>query len=68
MIQIKINDKTEQAKAFINYILTLPFVELEHVPNSATRQALEDAQNDKTTTYNSTKELFIKLKADADVY
>ncbi len=65
MIQIKINDKTEQAKAFISYMLTLPFV--EYVPNSETLQALDDAQNNKTTTYNSTKELFIKLKAEADV-
>ena len=65
MIQIKINDKTEQAKAFISYILTLPFVEFE--PNSETLQALKDAQNNKTITYNSTKELFSKLKAEADV-
>ena len=67
MIQLKINDNTEQAKALISYILTLSFVEIDHIPNNETNKALEDAKNNKTTSYNSTTELFAKIKADAEL-
>ena len=67
MIQLKINDNTEQAKALISYILTLSFVEISYTPNNETNEALEDAVNNKTINYSTTKDLFNKIKADAEL-
>lgn len=67
MIQLKIDDNTEQAKALISYILTLSFVNIVHTPNNETNKALKDASNNQTTSYNSTAELFAKIKNDAEL-
>jgi hypothetical protein len=60
-------DKRHKAyKNFIEYLYSLPFVEIENsetlYPNVKTRQAIEDANNGKTNIYSGSSELFDKLE------
>jgi len=49
-ITIKINRRSEQAKAFYEYLKTLPFIEIEDVRyNKNTEKAIKDVKSGKTT-------------------
>jgi len=49
-ITIKINRRSEQAKAFYEYLKTLPFIEIEDIRyNKNTEKAIKDVKSGKTT-------------------
>ena len=49
-ITIKIDRRSEQAKAFYEYLKTLPFIEIEEVRyNKDTEKAIKDVKSGKTT-------------------
>jgi len=50
-ITVKIDKRTKQAKAFFEYIKTLPFVEIEEPRyNQTTKNAIKEVKSGKTTT------------------
>ena len=49
-ITIKIDKRSKQAKAFYEYLKTLPFIELEEPRyNKDTKKAIEEVKSGKTT-------------------
>ncbi|MCX6219402.1 MAG: hypothetical protein NTZ69_00245 [Bacteroidia bacterium] len=70
MIYFRVKDDTEQGKAFTKYLKTLPYVEqiaAADIPNIETIKAMKDAKEGKVIKYNSTSELFSKLRKKANV-
>ncbi len=64
MIYLKIKENTNQAKLMIEYLKTLPFVEVvnkEKIPNDVTLKAMNDAENGKTTRAKNVGDLIKKL-------
>ena len=64
---LQITDKSEQARAFIEYAETLPFVKVvkdprKH-PSLQLRKAINEAENGKTIKCESVKDMMEKLKA-----
>lgn len=61
-VKIKIDKRSKQAKAFYEYLKTLPFIELEEIRyNKETENAIKDAKLGKTTKISLTefrKELY----------
>ncbi|QIH33226.1 hypothetical protein [Sphingobacterium sp. DR205] len=61
-ITVKIDKRSKQAKAFYEYLKTLPFVEIQEPRyNKETEQAIKDAKAGKTSEISLTdfrKELF----------
>ena len=65
---LRINENTNQAKAFIELAKTLSFVEIvENVPNKETIKAIEAARSGKTNKYKNSKEMFAKLNKKLNV-
>jgi antitoxin component of RelBE/YafQ-DinJ toxin-antitoxin module len=62
---LKISEKSQQAKAFLEFAETLPFVkvvEKDKKPNVVTLKAMKNAEKGKTVTHHkSSKFLFKKL-------
>ena len=49
-VKIKIDKRNKQAKAFYEYLKSLPFVELEEIRyNKTTERAIQDANSGDTT-------------------
>jgi hypothetical protein len=49
-ITIKIDKRSEQAKAFYEYLKTLPFIEIEEVRNNKdTEKVIREVKSGKTT-------------------
>ncbi|MCD4792002.1 MAG: hypothetical protein K8R54_02120 [Bacteroidales bacterium] len=64
---IKVTEETEEAKAFIKYLMTLSFIEVVKEPNEETKKAIEDAKKGKTTAVNDIKSFFNEIKEDAGI-
>lgn len=64
MVYLKIENKTEQAKAMLALLKTMPFVEIikGFNPNYTTLEAMSHAEESKVETYGSAKELLDELK------
>lgn len=66
---VRINDRTKMGKELLNYLGTLPFVELEDKPryNAETmkgfQEALEGMKNGTNIKVKDTKDLMKKLRA-----
>lgn len=69
MTTIIINDKTTDAKKMIEYLKTQRYVTIieEKTPSASLLKSMEEARTGKTTKYESTEELFSKLKEKANV-
>jgi hypothetical protein len=64
---LQISDKSEQAKAFIEYAETLPFVKVvkdarKH-PSLQLRKAIHEAENGETIKCESVQDMMEKLNA-----
>lgn len=61
-ITLKIDTRTKQAKAFYEYIKSLPFVEVETPRyNKETEDAIRDVKAGKTFKVKNSKDLFMEL-------
>lgn len=69
MTTILINDRTTGAKKMIEFLKTQKYVTIieERVPNASLLKSMEEAKTGKTTEYESTEELFSKLRKKANV-
>lgn len=69
MTTIIINDKTTDAKKMIEYLKTQRYVTIieEKTPGASLLKSMEEASTGKTTEYESTEQLFSKLKKKANV-
>ncbi|OFX57807.1 MAG: hypothetical protein A2046_02185 [Bacteroidetes bacterium GWA2_30_7] len=64
MTTLKVLENTTQAKLFLQYAMSLPFVKLvesEHTPNKTTLKAMKDAEEGKVTRAKNVKDLIEKL-------
>lgn len=67
-LKIKLDTNKSQAKALLNYLLSLSYddnsiqIELNEDFNDETKEAIEDAKKGKTIKYKNSKELFDKLE------
>jgi hypothetical protein len=64
MTTVVINDRTKEGKALIELIKHLKHATIidEKTPNSSLMKSIEDAESGKVNEYNSTEELFAKLR------
>lgn len=63
MVYLKINERSNQARAFLEYVKTVPFVEVvEDIPNNETLAALRAVEKGKINRYRSAEELFRKFE------
>jgi hypothetical protein len=69
MTTIIINDRTTDAKKMIEYLKTQRYVTIveEKTPSASLLKSMEEARAGKTTEYESTEQLFSKLKKKANV-
>ena len=69
MTTVVINDKTEEGKALIELIKHLKHATIieEKTPNAYLLKSVEDAESGIVNEYNSTEELFAKLRKKSDV-
>ena len=69
MTTIVINEKSVGAKKLVEYLRTQPFVTIveEKSPTDSLLKSMEEAETGKTTVYNSTEELFSKLRKKGNV-
>jgi len=64
MVYLKVKENTAQARIFLEFIKTMPFVEFvekNDIPNAETIKAIEDARKGKGTKAKSVKDLMKKL-------
>jgi hypothetical protein len=63
---LHINKRHKACESFLEYLHSLPFVEVEYpetpYPNANTRKAIEDADSGKTNKYSGSVELFDRLE------
>lgn len=59
-ITIKIDKRTKQAKAFFEYLKTLPFIELENTPryNNETEKVIKEVKKNKSLKAKNAKDFF----------
>jgi len=69
MTTIIIDDRTASAKKLIEFLKTLSYVTIveEKTPSASLLKSMEEARTGKTTKYESTEQLFSKLKKKANV-
>lgn len=63
-ITIKIDKRSKQAKAFFEYIKTLPFIEVETEKpryNAETEKAIKDVREGRVLKAKNSKDLFRQL-------
>jgi phage host-nuclease inhibitor protein Gam len=65
MVNIRIKENSPQAKAIIELLKTMSFVEFidEKTPQEITLEAIKDAKKGKITKAKDTKDLFKKLNS-----
>jgi hypothetical protein len=65
MVNIRIKENSVQAKAIIELLKTMDFVEFvsEKTANETTLKAIEDAKKGKITKAKNTKDFFKKLNS-----
>lgn len=64
MVYLRVKENSLQAKAFLEYIKTVPFVEIIEIgdiPNSETKKAIKDARNGKLIYASNVEDLMKKL-------
>lgn len=63
MVYIRIQNQSNQAKALVDLLKTMPFVEIleEKEPNATTKKAMDDADQDIVEEFNSAEELIKAL-------
>lgn len=63
MVYLKINERSNQARAFLEYVKTVPFVEMiDDIPNQETRAALRAVEKGKVNRYKTAEELLRKFE------
>jgi predicted aconitase with swiveling domain len=64
MVYLKIENKTEQAKAVLALLKTMPFVEIveAYEPNATTKRAMMHAEEGKVEVYGNANALLDELK------
>jgi hypothetical protein len=64
MVFLKIEDKSNQAKAMLALLKTMPFVEIldGYMPNSTTREAMSKAEEGEVEYFGRAKDLLDELK------
>ena len=70
MVYLRIKDNTDQAKALLQMLKTMHFVEFidgGDIPNSETIKAMIDAKTGRVNKYKSSNEMFSNLKKKASV-
>jgi len=69
MTTILINDRTPEAKKMIAFLKTQKYVTIieERVPSASLLKSMEEAETGQTTEYESTAQLFSKLRKKANV-
>jgi hypothetical protein len=66
MVYLKLEDNTAQAKAFLEYIKTIPFIEIiekDEIPNEKTRNAIAEAEKGKLKKFKTVHDLMNDLKS-----
>lgn len=63
MVYLRIKNKSSQAKAMIDFLKTMPFVEIldEKEPNEITKQAMKEAEEKMLESFDSAEELIKAL-------
>jgi len=64
MIYLKVKENSAQARAFLQYIRTIPFVEViekADVPNETTRRAIREAEKGGLKRHKTVKSLMNDL-------
>lgn len=64
MIYLKVKENSAQAKAFLQYIRTIPFVEVidkSEIPNVVTKRAIQEAENGGLKRHKNVKSLMDDL-------
>lgn len=69
MTTIIINDRTTDAKKMIAFLKTQSYVTIieEKTPSASLLKSMEEAKAGKTTEYESSEQLFSKLRGKANV-
>lgn len=69
MTTVVINDKTKEGKALIEFIRHMKHATIidEKTPNASLMKSIEDAESGVVNEYNSTEELFAKLRKKSNV-
>ncbi len=69
MTTIVINDRTTGAKKMIEFLKTQSYVTIieEKKPRASLLKSMEEARTGKTNEYESTEQLFAKLRKKANV-
>ncbi len=64
MVQIAIKDNSKVAKAFLEYVKTLPFVQIveDNIPNSKTLKAMKRAKSGDTIKTSGVNDLLKQLE------
>ncbi len=66
MIYLKLRENSVQARAFLEYIKTIPFIEIvekEQIPNKITLKALHEAEKGNLKRFKNVKDLMKDLKS-----
>ncbi len=66
MKYVRIKENSAQAKAFLEFIKTMPFVDFieeEDLPNSTTLRAMEQAEKGKNAQHKTVKSLINSLSS-----
>ena len=63
MVYIRIQNQSSQAKALVDLLKTMPFVEIleDRKPNKTTKKAMEDADKGIVEEFNSAEDLIKAL-------
>jgi len=64
MVLLKVKENTKQAKLMLEYLKSLPYVEViepENIPNRTTLRAMKDAEEGKVTKAKNVNDLIAKL-------
>jgi hypothetical protein len=69
MTTVVINERSIGAKKLIEYLKTQPFVTIveEKTPTASLLKSMKEAESGKTTEYESTEQLFSKLRGKTNV-
>jgi hypothetical protein len=66
MVYLRLKENSSQAKAFLEYIKTIPFIEIidkNEIPNETTCNAIAEADQGNLKRFKSTKALMKDLKS-----
>jgi hypothetical protein len=66
MIYLRLKDNTTQAKAFLEYIKTIPFIEIitkDEIPNEKTLKAITEAEKGNLKKFKTVTDLMKDLKS-----